>query len=270
MAGALERAGLLGEALALETSALRAFRRHKAQLWEARARNNRAIVLGELGRLREADAELDRADALYADLAMPLGRLKIRNNKAWIAGLRGDFTAAMRLHEGLQREFDALGVPAGHVLLDHAATLLAAQLPSEALLMASSAADQFASEGMELDRAEALLVASFAARHAGDQIAAGRYAGQAFDAFRSQGHAAWSLRARHAAIDASWQAGDVDGAVESEAASVADALADAGWREWAGELHLVAGHLALAAATPQRRVIALIGRVGPCADSRAP
>jgi tetratricopeptide (TPR) repeat protein len=246
VSGILEREGRLREALELATKAWRAFRRAGDVLWQAKALNNRGIILAQLGESDAARRQFDQAEQLYADLDATLGRLKVQNNRAWLAGLKGDIPGALRLREGLQRELEALGVPPGLFRLDHAGVLLAAALPSEALAVAEQAARELADEGMMLDRAEALLIASLAARLAGSVDTAERLGRSAIEAFEAQRRPAWVLRAQHALIDASWAAGRHDDATRELARSVADELDGAGWRDWAGDVHLLVGQMALA------------------------
>jgi hypothetical protein len=245
MAGILEREGRLREALALATKALRSFRRFGDVLWQAKALNNRGIILAQLGETGLAKQQFEQAERLYAQLGTTLGRLKTRNNRAWLASLHGDVLDALRLHDGLQRELTDLGVPPGLFRLDHAAVLLAASLHAEALVAAEQAAAELADEGMLLDRAEALLVACVAARLAGAFERAERLARSATSAFLEQQRPAWALRAQHALLEILWVTRRHDAATEALARTIADELAAAGWRDWARDVHLLVGHLAV-------------------------
>ena len=160
MAGILERQGRLRDAFELATRASQAFRRLGDRVWQAKALNNRGIILAQLGQVAAAARQFTAAERLYTELEMPLGALKVRNNRAWLASLNGDISLALQLHDGLQAELAELGVPPGLFRLDHASVLLAASLPIEALQVAENAAADLAAESMDLDRAEALLLAS--------------------------------------------------------------------------------------------------------------
>ena len=245
MAGILEREGRLREALALATAALRAFRRGGDVLWQAKAFNNRGIILGQLGEVALAARQFDQAEQLYAQLGMSLGQLKTRNNRAWLASLRGDVVEALRLHDGLQRELAALGVPPGLFRLDHAAVLLAASLHTEALAAAERAVVELEQEGMQLDCAEALLLASLAARLAGAFETAERLGRTAVEAFIEQQRPAWALRAQHVLVEVAWRTRRYDDSTEQLARSIANELDDAGWCEWARDVHLLVGQMAL-------------------------
>ena len=229
MAGILEREGRLREALDLNTTALRTFRRLGDVLWQAKALNNLGIIRAQLGEVSFAQRHLELAEQLYEQLDMPLGRLKVRNNRAWLASLRGDVPGALHLHDGLQRELATLGVPPGLFRLDHAIVLLAAWLPTEALVAAEQAATELEAEGMMLDGAEALLLASLAARLAGSFEAAERLGRRAAEAFEEQHRPAWNRRAQHAWIEAAWVAGRHDPSTVQLARNLADELERAGW-----------------------------------------
>lgn len=271
MAGILEREGCLREALELETRALRTFRRLGNVLWQAKSLNNRGIMLAQLGEVMLAQRQFAQAEELYDQLGMTLGRLKTRNNRAWAASLRGDVPGALQLHDGLQRELEALGVPPGLFRLDQAGVLLAASLPTEALAAAEQAARELADEGMALDAAEALLFGSLAARLAGSFEAAESLGRRAADAFEAQSRPAWALRARHASIEAAWVAGRHDLATEEIACGVAAALERAGWMAWAREVHLLVGQMALARGDVEEAAVRLrLARPGTRAEwSRA-
>ncbi len=189
--------------------------------------------------------QFDQAEQLYAQLGMSLGQLKTRNNRAWLASLRGDVVEALRLHDGLQRELAALGVPPGLFRLDHAAVLLAASLHTEALAAAEQAVVELEQEGMQLDCAEALLLASLAARLAGAFDTAERLGRTAVEAFIEQQRPAWALRAQHVLVEVAWSTRRYDDSTEQLARSIANELDDAGWCEWAREVHLLVGQMAL-------------------------
>jgi hypothetical protein len=246
MAGILERQGRLRDAFELATRALQAFRRLGDRVWQAKALNNRGIILAQLGQVAAAARQFTAAERLYTELEMPLGALKVRNNRAWLASLNGDISLALQLHDGLQAELAELGVPPGLFRLDHASVLLAASLPTEALQVAENAAADLAAESMDLDRAEALLLASRAARMCGAYDRAEALAGEAAAAFERQRRTAWLLRARHALIEVAWTTGRHDASTEALAAELAEQLGAAGWRDWSSQLHLLAGRMALA------------------------
>jgi len=246
VAGILKRQGRVLEASHLQTTALRSFRRHGDILWQAKALNNRAVMFAELGRVASGRRDLETAESLYRQLGMTLGTLKVRNNLAWLASLRGDVPAALSLHGGLAGELEAIGVPPGLFRLDHATVLLVASLPGEARVMAERAAAELRAEGMAADSAEALLLASTAACLAGAFDAAEDLGRQAATIFEEQHREVWTLRARHAVLEATWRAGRHHDGMEQMARNVAADLDAAGWTAWAGEVHILVGKIALA------------------------
>ena len=70
-------------------------RRAGDKLWEARLLNNRGVLRAFLGDWRASEADLVRAEQLYAELDLPLTRARVHHNLGFAAGRRGDVPAAL-------------------------------------------------------------------------------------------------------------------------------------------------------------------------------
>src|SRR5262249_8266405 len=83
-------AGRIGAVLPESTSALTVLRRHNDVAWEARLVYNRGASLAEIGELKWARRDLERACALYEALGLGAAVLDARIELARLRALEGD------------------------------------------------------------------------------------------------------------------------------------------------------------------------------------
>ena len=154
----LQRSGRLEDALTVYAAALPALLRHRDRLWEARLRNNRAILYAYRGHLRRAKADIARSEDLFAALKLPRAQAGARWNLGVIEGKRGDIPAALTALDSVAEVYRKVGVPMAPLLLDHGEILLSAGLADEALATVTAAVAELSQAGHAADLAEAQLL----------------------------------------------------------------------------------------------------------------
>lgn len=241
----LEKQGRLDDALAAYRRALPAVERSADALREAKIRNNVGLLLDQLGDPAGAAAELQRAEALYADLGHERVAAHVRLNLGWVAVHRGELPAALRWFDQADRYYRDHGRADPMALRDRCEGLLAARLVPEARRAAEQAVAELERRGMAGLLAEARLTLSEAALLAGDTDTAGRAAAEARAALARQRRPGWVALARYAELRAAWFGGDRSSRALAGARRTADALAAAGWATHALDARLMAGRLAL-------------------------
>ncbi|MCP2637972.1 CHAT domain-containing protein [Microbacterium sp. HD4P20] len=162
----------------------------------AAARNllNRSVALMQLGRLREADADLEAAAATFASLGMTMDEAQARHNVGYVALLSGDLVRA--LESMLAARPDAAASPVATAIgdLDRAEVLRDAGLPREAERTLAHVAHVFGTYRMRQSRAEAeFQLARSLLSHDADR--ARTVAAAAARRFRALGNDAWAARA---------------------------------------------------------------------------
>jgi len=233
----LRRLGRETEALAGYGAALAAFRRWDDRLWQARALMNRGVLHALRGALRHADADLRRAERLYAELELPAAVAHVRHNRGFVAAQAGDVSRALTWYDRADEQFRRDGPPVA-ALLDRAELLLAARLLPEARQAALVAVQACAGGRLGSLLPQARLLVARAALAAGDTRAAGPYARAARREFRRQGRGRWAVLADYLDWLGTGRAG------LAAARRIARSLAEAGWAEEAVEARLHAVELA--------------------------
>ncbi|WP_048554764.1 tetratricopeptide repeat protein, partial [Nostocoides japonicum] len=135
----LQRTGRLAEALAAYRRALRVLRRDGDRLWEARALNNRALLLAYQGSLTSARSDLLRARSLHEELGLTSFVADTDWNLGFVAGRAGEVPAALAAFDRAEASYAARGAVHPQLLIDRAEVLLAAGLHHEALATARRA-----------------------------------------------------------------------------------------------------------------------------------
>jgi tetratricopeptide (TPR) repeat protein len=192
----LNRLGQTEAALQEYAAALPGLVRAHDRLWEARLRNNRAILYAERGELVAASKDLMRARQLFRELDMPWALAQIEHNLGFTAARAGAAVTALDWYARAEAGFRAAGVPTTAIAYSRAELLLALRLPEDAVIAArhAIAASESARRGSQL--AEARLVLAEAALLAGDLDSAVDAATGALRSFRRQDRRAWALTAQ--------------------------------------------------------------------------
>jgi CHAT domain len=261
--------------LARAARALRSMQRDGDELWEARLRRNRGLLLTDRGELDAADADLRRAYELYRRLGAEAAALDAVGSLAEVARLRGDVVGCLQLLE------EAIATqPTARLsfsLLDYRAAALAeARLLPEARAAVEAYAELCARAGSADEVPRALLGLSSIALAANDAATAREVATQAARRYRAQRQPVGAALARVAVLRARVLAGDVSRTAIRSASDAGALLARAGRRREALRAHLVAARVALAAgsagaaarqlelALPLRRTGTAVDRIELC------
>lgn len=241
----LQRAGHLDEALTAYAGALPGLRRHGDRLWEARLRNNRAILHAYQGHLRRAMADITCAEQLYTALDLPWAAALARWNLGFIQGRQGDIPAALATLDEVADTGRKAGQPLAALLLDQGEVLLAAGLAGEAEQVIAEAVTELSRQGHAADLAEAQLLLAQAQRCAGAAEAARRTAETARRSFVRQERPNWAALAQYVSIRASWASGERSGTLMRSARAAAGRLEQSGWASAALDVRLLAARIAI-------------------------
>ena len=241
----LQRAGQLDQALAVYTAALASLRRHDDRLWEARLRNNRAILHAYRGCLRLAKADIARTEQLYEELNLPRAQAGARWNLGFIEGRHGDIPAALAAFDAAAEAFRKTGMPIAPLLLDQSEVLLSAGLPHEAIQAATAAVGELSSRGQAADLAEAQLVLARAQLSAGAPADAMRSAASAQRSLARQHRPSWAAVAQYLSVRSAWAAGERSPRLLHSAGEAAARLEAAGWTTAALDIRVLAARMAI-------------------------
>ena len=192
-------------ALAAYEAALEVLGGAADELGEARVHVNLGALFIQLGRLPEARVHLEQAVEQATGLKQTLVAAIAHQNLAHVESLVGDLPAAFDAFERASACFAEAryeGPFARSVRLDHARTLLQANLLDEAVEAADRAViESEATEG-DLELAESLLVAAEAHLASGDITAAADTAKRSVGHFIEHDRPAWAALARSVAAGA--------------------------------------------------------------------
>ena len=238
----LSHAGRHAEAVSAYSTALAGLRGDTA--WRARVLNNRGIVRAYIGDLGPARADLERAAALWDELAMELHGADALHNLGWVAGRAGDVPGALDLLDRAADRFRAGDVPRADLESDRCEILLGAGLYDEARTAAGRAVRELERARLPAPLAEARLRHAAALAAYGDGAAAVEQARAAERAFRRQGRDRFAALARFEAARAGGSPAALRRAIV--------ALDDAGWRDEADDARIALARLAPSAAVAVR------------------
>ena len=246
----LRRLGDLDAALAELRRAIPTLRRGRNGILLARALNERGMIQVERSAFRAADADFDKANALFQELGQRRDAAATRHNRGWCAARGGDVVAALQHYDQAEQELVGLGIVVGEQPLDRARVLLSVGLASDALILADRAAEIYDGSAHKAGWAEATLTAAEAALTAGDPATAAAKAAEARQAFSKQRRPGWVALARRVEIGAAWSSGDRSPGLYTSALRVAADLERLGVPTLATEALLIAGKTALALDRP--------------------
>jgi CHAT domain-containing protein/tetratricopeptide (TPR) repeat protein len=241
----LQRAGRLDEALGVYATALSGLRRHDDRLWEAKLRNNRAILHTYQGHLRRAKTDITLAEQLYAALDLPRAQAGAHWNLGFIEGRGGDIPAALTALDAVAETYRKADLPVAALLLDTGEVLLAAGLATEAGQVVGDAVAELSRLGHATDLAEAHLLLARAQLAAGAAAQASRTAIVARRSFARQQRPNWAAMALYVSIRASWASGERSGRLMRSARAAAARLEEAGWASAALDVRLLAARIAI-------------------------
>ncbi|MGC0336109.1 tetratricopeptide (TPR) repeat protein [Streptomyces sp. SLBN-8D4] len=214
-------------------------------IWTARALTLRATVHLALGAVERADADFTAAEALWDTTGQEHDKADAVESRGLAAYRSGDIPAALRLLDEAQERYAKLGTPTFMLTVRRCEVLMAAGLAPEALAEADAAIKVLDGIGGQSTlKAELLLAAARAARHAGDAHTAIARADMAVRLFAGQRRTWWETHARLVLIEARVAAGRGSGRLVADAAAVAGRLASFG-APAAPEASLLAGRIAL-------------------------
>ena len=240
----LQRSGRLDDALTVYAGALPALLRHRDRLWEARLRNNRAILHAYRGHLRRAKTDIARSEELFAALELPRAQAGARWNLGVIEGKRGDIPAALTALDSAAEVYRKAGVPMAPLLLDHGEILLSAGLANEALATVIVAIAELSQAGHAADLAEAQLLLARVQLSAGASAPASASAAAARRGFTRQHRAGWTAAALYVEVHASWAAGERSPRLLRLARNAAQRLDAVGWSTAALDIRLLTARIA--------------------------
>ena len=241
----LQRAGQLDEALAVYTAALSSLRRHDDKLWEARLRNNRAVLHAYRGCLRLAKTDIARTEQLYEELNLPRAQAGARWNLGFIEGRHGDIPAALAALDAAAEALRKVDMPIAPLLLDQSEVLLSAGLAGEAIQAATAAVSELSRRGQAADLAEAQLLLARAQLSAGAPAAAMRSAAAAQRSFARQHRPSWAAVAQYVSVRSAWAAGERSPRLLRSAGEAAARLETAGWTTAALDIRVLAARMAM-------------------------
>jgi hypothetical protein len=240
----LTRAGRLDHALDAYAAALPALRRHGDRLWEARVRNNRAMLHAYRGHHGRARADIMRAEELELAAERMLARAGNRWNLGVIEGMHGHIPAALTALDFAAEEFRKRAWPMAALLMDKGEVLLAAGLSGEALTTVIAAVAELSRKRQGADLAEARLLLARAQLAAGAPGPARDSAAAARRSFSRQHRSAWAAAARYVEVHAAWEAGDGSAATLRSAQKAALEMEAVTWSPAALDLRLLTARIA--------------------------
>ncbi len=219
----LQRSGDSVGARAGYEESLKAFVSQGDDLGQGHLHTNLGILLTYEGAISAAIEEFEAAFQAYSRVGQSHWMALTIHNKGWAVSCEGNLPAALSLYDEAERQFREMGNPTGVRVTARAETLMKAGLYSQALRALDDGAAELAELGLEADRAEALVLASRAARHSGDLTRSVQLADQAQALLGSQGRTGWSALALAEKIES-------DGKLITDLATTAADLSDAGHR----------------------------------------
>jgi tetratricopeptide (TPR) repeat protein len=240
----LQRAGELDRALSAYGEALPALRRHGDRLWEARLRNNRAILHAFQGRLRRARADITQTAELHTKLGNTRALANTQVNLCVIETMHGNVPAALAAIDRAADEYRKGGWPVAWVLMEKGEVLLSAGLATEALAAVTAAVAELSQGRNAADLAEAHLLQARAQLAAGLPEAASGSAAAARRGFIRQRRPGWAAVARYVETHAAWAAGEQSESLLRSARKAAAGLDAVNWATAALDLRLLAARIA--------------------------
>jgi hypothetical protein len=188
---------------------------------------NRAMLHHMAGRIRLARADQDRCERAALANGMQLDATKVAHNRAFCDLLDGDIPAALRSFDAAIQGYRQHGEKWVAVAqVDRARALLGAGLPAEAAGQLDEAIGTLSALRMSQEWAEAELFRAEAALAAGELAAARGWARRAEQRFRRRGNTTWASTAALTRLRADFAQRRQLAAVATDAAALAEQLAE--------------------------------------------
>jgi tetratricopeptide (TPR) repeat protein len=222
----LARMGRVDEADEAHTRSLETFRATSEKMFIALTLSNRGLLRLFSGRAHDAENDLEDALAIYVAQDNAFSAAATRHNLGHVALYRGQLAQALKIFSETEREIDRFTGGSYEMQVSHGEALMSAGLFDEAYELGTRIADQMTAVGLDLDRAEALLLAAEAALALHDASRARAAADGAAALFSQQGRETWAERAALIAL----QCDEVTPELErrTRARSLSDALTATG------------------------------------------
>ena len=238
--------GRINDAIDEYRRAARTFRAAGDGLWEARALNNLGFAFIDRGDAPRAENALTRAEALLAYAGQTFEAANVRSNRGLVASLYGKVPEALAHYDAAEAMYADAGVRSAELSEVRCSTLLAVGLYDDALRHGQEAVSLLRSQGAAAAyRADALVRTAEAALAAGDPQIARAYATEAVRLFRRQERGRGETLARLTIVRARFMSGERSRRLLHDAAHLA-AAADRHRMAEAVEAHLLAAQVALA------------------------
>jgi tetratricopeptide (TPR) repeat protein len=238
----LQRAGRTREALSDYAEALPTLHRTHDRVWEARLRNNRALLWAYDGDTEAACGDLRRARELFRELGASADATDALWNLGWVLGMNGEIPAALELFDIAQVEWGDL--ERSEQWADRAEVLLRAGLTAEASASARRGVADLAGRGWDSLEAETRLLLARCLLAAHDVDGAGAEARRARSMLVKQQRPAWSALADYVVLTSALRSQPTNRDLD-RAMTVASQLRDVGWDGPAADLRIGAGVVAL-------------------------
>lgn len=175
--------------------------------WLALLHSTRGLVRTYLSEFEAAEADITKAQTLFAELNRDRRVAEMTNNLGFLAIQRGDTARGLALLLDAEHALTELRQPVDATLVDRSRGYMLAGLPSLAYETASRAAQSLKRQGRDLETTEALHQAAHAALAAGAYASAAKAASSAATLARDQGRFAWESMANLLAQESAWRAG---------------------------------------------------------------
>lgn len=193
----LRTVGRTEEAVTELRAANRALRRADEPVWEGRGLVNLAEALIDLGRTRQAEDALVRAERLQTAADIPFEAAMTRQIRGLVAGLEGRIPDALAHYDRAERGYAVAGARPADLSEARATALLAAGLARDAVRSADEAVELLRRPGASATfLAHALVRASAAALAVGDPDAALTAGEEALRLFTRQHRDRGAIQAR--------------------------------------------------------------------------
>lgn len=237
------RFGRYDDALAVGSRALAIAELHGDVSLCALILGNRGLVHAYRGDLGAAETDLQRALELYRSQGERLFVLDTQHNLGWLLTRRGRLPEALALLDEAEAGIAELGVPLAVCRIDRAEALLTAGLASEAASVAASAVLELANTGRQAELPEALLLRARAELLAGHDTSAAATASEARTLFEAQDRHAWAALSSAVHLQAYVRHSPPTRALAQEALTVANRLASSRLAQAEADTRLLVGQL---------------------------
>ena len=215
-------------------------------MWLAHLFTNRGLSLAYRGSLDAADAELARAEHIYAALGHQFSVAQMIHNRGWVAARLGEVPLALERFDEAEAEYGRLQLKPAELYRDRAEAFVSVHLAGEAFSSAMRAAELLERDDHAAAHAEAMTAAAEAAMLDERYAQAEACAMSAQHEFSEQQRSGWARYAEVIALRAKGRQGGATNALWERACDIADELESSGLDSAAMTARVLAADLALA------------------------